>query len=65
MVLNHILCAGVMCGEKLLAENTVRVEWLRTQWHVVLCWISCRVGEYVHAKMLSTSLPLYNASVKQ
>jgi len=40
-----ILCAGVMCSAQLLAENTVCVEWLHTQWHVVLCWIPYRVGQ--------------------
>jgi len=38
---------SVMCGAKLLAENIVRVEWFHTQWHVVLCWISYRVGQCV------------------
>jgi len=46
-VSSDILCAGVMCSAKLLAENTVRVEWLHTQWHVVLCWSSYRVGQCV------------------
>ena len=43
-----MLSAGVVRSKKLLAENAIRAQRLHTQCHVVLCWTSRPVGQFVH-----------------
>jgi len=41
--------AGVMCSAVLLEANVVNSQSIQTQWHILLCWSTCSVGQCINA----------------